>query len=152
MLLCPVRSGDVVDGPSPDYPLTPPQFFADLIAQTGLTPVFMSQTEPNHYTDRLRRRFPDARFLESRGPMRGFETIRQSKNIAVGVSTFIWLAAWLSDADTIHLAVNGLFDPMQVPVADLLPFDDPRYHFHLFPLNYGVGPADQEAAHRAIEP
>lgn len=152
VLLCPVRAGDIVHGPAPDYPLTPPEFFADLVAQTGLTPVFMGQTEANHYTDRLRRRFPDARFLESRGPMRDFETIRQSKNIVVGVSTFIWLAAWLSDADAIHLAVNGLFNPRQNAFVDLLPFGDPRYHMHLFPLNYGVAPDRQEAAHKAIEP
>jgi hypothetical protein len=152
ILLCPVRSGDIIHGPAPDYPLTPPEFYADVISQTGLTPVFMGQTDPNHYTDRLRRRFPEALFLESRGAMRDFETIRQSKNIVVGVSTFIWLAAWLSHADTIHLAVNGLFNPQQVPVVDLLPFGDPRYRYYLFPLNYGVGLDDQEAAHSAIAP
>lgn len=152
VLLCPVRAGDILEGPAPNYPLTPPQFYADVIATTGLKPVFMGQTEPSHYCDRLRRQFPDAVFLESRGPLRDFETIRQSKNIVVGVSTFIWLAAWLSQAETIHLAVSGLYNPMQAPVVDLLPFGDSRYHFYLFPLNYGVRPAEQEAAHRAIAP
>jgi hypothetical protein len=152
VLLCPVRGGDIIDGPARDYPLTPPKFYADIIAQTGLRPVFMGQTEPNHYTDRLRLHFPNALFLKSRGAMRDFETIRQSKNIVVGVSTFIWLAAWLSHAETIHLAVNGLLNPLQVPVVDLLPFGDPRYRYHLFPLNYGVSREDQEAAHAAIAP
>jgi hypothetical protein len=152
VLLCPIRAGDVADGSAPDYPLIPPRFYLDLVAQTGLKPVFMGQTERNAYTERLRRQFPDASFLDSRGPMRDFETIRQSKNIAVGVSTFVWLAAWLSHARSIHLAVNGLFNPMQRPAVDLLPFNDRRYHFHLFPLNYGCGLDEQEAAHRIIEP
>ena len=112
----------------------------------------MGQTGHNAYTDRLRRMFPNAPFLETRGPVRDFETIRQSKNILVGVSTFVWLAAWLSEADNIHLAVSGLFNPMQSPVVDLLPFGDPRYRFHLFPLNYAVDPANLDMAHRAIEP
>jgi len=152
VLLCPVRSGDVVDGAAPDYPLTPLKFYADVIAATGLKPVFMGQTGHNAYTDRLRRMFPNAPFLETRGPVRDFETIRQSKNILVGVSTFVWLAAWLSEADNIHLAVSGLFNPMQSPVVDLLPFGDPRYRFHLFPLNYAVDPANLDMAHPAIEP
>jgi hypothetical protein len=152
VLLCPIRAGDIVDGSAPDYPLTPPKFYADVVALTGLTPVFMGQTASNRYTDRLRQQFPKALFLESRGPMRDFETIRQSKNIVVGVSTFIWLAAWLSTAETIHLVVSGLFNPMQKHLVDLLPFDDQRYRFYLFPLNYGCGPAEQEAAECAIAP
>ena len=54
------RAGDIVDGTYGDYPLTPVEFYAELIDRTGLRPVFMGQTTPNAYTDRLRERFRDA--------------------------------------------------------------------------------------------
>jgi hypothetical protein len=152
VLLCPVRAGDSAERPTPDCPLTPPRFYQDVVAKTGLTPVFMGQTGPDPYTDRLRRAFPNAMFLESRGPMRDFETIRQSRNIVVGAGTFAWLAAWLSRADSIHLAVAGAFNPMHQRAVDLLPFDDRRYRFYLFPLTYAVGLDAQLAALDGIAP
>jgi hypothetical protein len=151
-LVCPVRAGDVLHGPSPAYPLTPVEFYADIVAQTGLTPVFIGQTELNDYTARLRERFPAAPFLHSGDPMLDFEMIRQSKNIVVGVSTFVWLAAWLSHADTIHMAVSGLYNPMQKRDVDLLPFGDARYHFWLFPINHATPLAEHAVAHRRIAP
>ena len=149
-LVCHVRAGGVLDGHAVNYTLTPVEFYAELVERTGLRPVFMGQTEPNEYTARLRERFPSAIFLDTREVIVDFETIRQSKNVAVGVSTFTWLAAWLSQADRIFMTVSGLLNPMQYPLADFLPFGDPRYHFFLFPINYAV-PLDQHAeAHRRI--
>ena len=143
-LVCPVRAGDILDGTYGDYPLTPVEFYAELIERTGLKPVFMGQTAPNAYTDRLRERFRDATFLDTRGPMGDFALIRRSKNIVVGVSTFSWLAAWLSHADRIFMTVSGLLNPMQGRSVDLLPLGDPRYRFWLFPINYAV-PLDWHA-------
>ena len=82
-----------------------------------------------------------------------FETIRQSRNVVIGVSTYSWLAAWLSrSADNIFLTVNGLFNPMQKTHVNLVPFGDPRYKFFLFPINYAV-PLDRHAeVHRRIAP
>ena len=135
-----------------DYPLTPVEFYAELVERTGLRPVFVGQTARNAYTLRLRERFPNAEFLASAGPMRDFDMIRQSKNIAVGVSTFSWLAAWLSHADNIFMTVSGLLNPMQAIRNDLLPLGDSRYHFWLFPLNYGVPLAEHAAVHQRIAP
>ena len=148
-LLMNVRSGDVVAGLFLDYVLTPIAFYRDLIALTGLIPVFMGQLEPNAYTDALRQAFPDALFHDSQGAVRDFETVRRAANIVVSVSTFSWLAAWLSDAVQIHLPVNGLLNPMQYPSVDLLPLDDPRYRFWLFPINHAA--PDFEAAHRGFD-
>ncbi|HEY1931064.1 MAG TPA: hypothetical protein VGG99_03555 [Acetobacteraceae bacterium] len=149
-LVCHVRAGEILDGHAVNYTLTPIEFYAELIERTGLRPVFMGQTGVNSYTLRLRERFPSAIFLETRDVIVDFETIRQSKNVVVGVSTFAWLAAWLSRADRIFMTVSGLLHPMQYPLADLLPFGDSRYHFFLFPINYAV-PLDRHAeAHRRI--
>jgi hypothetical protein len=151
-LICPVRAGDIVDGTYGDYPLTPVEFYAELIDRTGLRPVFMGQTTPNAYTDRLRERFRDAPFLDSRGPMGDFELIRRSKNIVVGVSTFSWLAAWLSRAERIFMTVSGLFNPIQGKSVDLLPFGDPRYRFWLFPINYAMPLAWHADVHQRMMP
>ena len=67
---------------------------------------------------------------------------------------YAWLAAWLScSAENIFLPVNGLFNPMQKNGVDLLPFDDLRYKFFLFPINYAVPVerhADLHTPHRAV--
>ena len=146
-----VRSGDVVPGRFEPYPLLPAAFYRDLVAETGLVPVFMGQVEPNAYTDLLREAFPDALFVPSQGPLRDFETVRRSRNIVISVSTFSWLAAWLSHADRIFMPVNGLFNPLHFPAVDLLPLHDPRYRFYLFPANRPVPPDQLREAHAQLQ-
>jgi hypothetical protein len=152
-LVCHIRAGEILDDTSPDYPLTPVEFYADLVAETGLKPVFMGQTARNAYTDRIRDRFPHALFLDTQDVVTDFETIRRSKNVVVGIGTFAWLAAWLStEADTVFMAVNGIVNPMQRPVVDLVPYGDNRYRFYLFPINYAVDLDRHAAVHRGIAP
>ncbi|HEY0184893.1 MAG TPA: hypothetical protein VGC09_18995, partial [Rhodopila sp.] len=153
-LVCPVRAEDILHGPNSEYVLTPVEYYRDIVDMTGLKPVFIGQTSPNPYMDRIREAFPDAVFREPQDdPLVDFETIRQSRHLAIGVSTYAWLAAWLSlSADSIYLAVSGLFNPMQKPHVDMLPFGDPRFRFMLFPINYAV-PLDRHAeVHRRIAP
>jgi hypothetical protein len=150
-LVCHVHADDAIFGTlDPNYPLTPVEFYANIVAETGLIPVFMGQTAPNAYTDRLRERFPLAVFLDEGDPVLDFETIRQAKNIVIGVSVYAWLAAWLSHADRVFMAVSGLMNPMQHHIVDLLPFGDPRYRFYLFPINYAVPFERHAASHQRI--
>jgi hypothetical protein len=153
-LVCPVRAEEIVDGAVYDYPLTPVEFYRDIVDLTGLTPVFIGQTQPNAYVDRLRAAFPAARFREPQADVLvDFETIRQSKNVVVGVSSYMWLAAWLSrEAENIYMAVSGLFNPIQRPNVDLLPYGDKRFKFFLFPINYGVPLKLHADAHRRMAP
>lgn len=153
-LVCPVRAEDILHGPHPDYVLTPVEFYLDIVRSTGLKPVFIGQTHPNPYMDRIRQAFPDALYREPQNdPLVDFETIRQSRNAVIGVSTFSWLAAWLSDSlDTIVLTVSGLFNPMQCRDVDLLPFGDRRYRFFLFPINYAVPLHRHAEVHGRIAP
>jgi hypothetical protein len=145
-----IRGGEILQAAHPDYTLIPVEFYTALVAETGLRPVFMGQIGANPYVGRLRRAFPEAPFIPSRGPMRDFEIIRRSRNVVVSVSTFSWLAAWLSEADRIFLPMTGFYNPAQFPEIDLLPLDDPRYRFYLFPVNYAVPVEQHEAAHRAL--
>jgi hypothetical protein len=150
-LIINVRAGDIVAGTIADYVLMPVTFYRDLIERTRLIPVFIGQLDPNPYTAMLRAAFPQAQFVMSQGPMRDFETLRRARNIVVAVSTFSWLAAWLSEATRIHLPLNGLLNPAQFPAVDLLPLDDPRYEYHWFPINRAVPIERLAAAHAALD-
>ena len=145
-----VRGGEILAAPHPDYVLIPIAFYAEVIEKTGLRPVFVGQLTPSPYMDALRRQFPNATYVESRGAIADFETVRRSCNILPGISTFSWLAAWLSEANRIFLPLNGLFNPMQCPDIDLLPRNDPRYRFFLFPINFATPVENYSSAHAAV--
>jgi hypothetical protein len=149
-LLCNIRQGDILDGHHPDYVLLPIAFYADLVALTGLRPVFLGQLDDTPYLQALRARFPMARFVASEGAAVDFERIRRSRHIVPAISTFSWLAAWLSDAEQIFLAVLGLFNPAQNRAVDLLPLYDSRYRFFQFPAHYASPVAGFAAAHAAL--
>jgi len=149
-LLCNIRQGDILDGHHPDYVLVPIDFYDELIGQTGLRPVFMGQLEDSPYMHALRARFPHARFLPSRGAIADFGFMRNSRNIVLSVSTFSWLAAWLSEADNIFAPVLGVLHPLQSRGTQLLPFEDSRFHFYLFPFHYAVPVADFGPAHASL--
>ena len=115
-----------------------PDHCDDGAAGIGLNPVFVGQLGDSEYVRQLRQRFPGAQFIDSQGPRADFDLIRSAKNIVVAISTFSWLAAWLSQAKTIILPVSGFYNPAHHREVDLLPVDDIRYRFFLFPLNFGL--------------
>lgn len=149
-LVCPIRGAEILDAIHPGYSLLPIGFYADIIDKTGLTPVFCGQTQENIYIQGLRRKFPNAIFLPTQGAINDFDIIRMSYNIVLPISTFAWLAAWLSDAASIFLPVYGLFNPMQFVDHDLLPIGDPRYLFYQFPIQEAVPLDEYEKAHMSI--
>ena len=149
-LLCNIRGGDILDGHHPDYVLVPIEFYAELAQQTGLTPVFMGQLDDTPYLEALRARFPQSRFMPSRGAVGDFTFIRGSHNIVPAISTFSWLAAWLSNARQVFMPVLGLFHPLQSRGTNLLPFDDDRFRFTLFPHHYAVPVQRFAPAHAAL--
>jgi hypothetical protein len=149
-LVCNLRGEAILDGSRMHRVLLPIDFYAELAQATGLKLVFMGQVGQNAYCHALKRRFRDAIFQSSRGPIADFQTFRNSTNLVVAVSTFSWLAAWLSRSNMVVLPVDGLFHPVQEPNIDLLPPADERYRFYLFPINYAVRVNRFEEAHRAL--
>jgi hypothetical protein len=125
-----VRGAEILGGLYADYGPVPFSFIDQVIAASGARPVLLGQLGDDRYTTEIRRRYPDAIVRPSRGALNDFETLRRSKQIAVAVSTFSWLAAWLSEAETIHFPVSGFFHPRQRPEYDLLPSNDGRYIFY----------------------
>jgi len=149
-LVCNVRGGEILDGSQPHRVLLPVEFYAELAQTLGLKLVFMGQIDKNVYCGALRSRFNDAVFLPSRGALADFQTLRNSKNLVLSVSAFSWLAGWLSTADRIVLPISGMFHPLQEAHIDLLPVEDERYSFYLFPINFAVPVARFAQAHRAL--
>jgi hypothetical protein len=149
-LLCNLRGGDILNGVHRDYVLLPVDYYKYLVETTGLTPVFFGEISDNCYIDELRHAFPTAAFVAGTNPIVDFETIRRSRNIAICVSTFSWLAAWLSQADRIFMPLTGLFNPFQHPRSYFAPVRDPRYVFHLFPINRSVPVENISAAHAPL--
>jgi hypothetical protein len=129
-LLIHIRAGDVSVPSHDSYGPIPVGYYQYLVSKTGLTPVFIGETSQSPYIEALSRAFPGAEFVGGASAFEDFQTIRRAQHIAVSVSSFSWLAAYLSMAETIHLPVAGLLDPRERPDADLLPLSDPRYRFH----------------------
>ncbi|MDQ2633089.1 MAG: hypothetical protein M3Y78_05070 [Pseudomonadota bacterium] len=130
-----VRAAEILRGKHPDMMPLPVSYYQRLVKDTGLSPVFVGQVQNDVYGAAIRAAFPDARFVKSSHWIEDFQTVRNATNIAVAVSTFSWLAAWLStSATTIHLPVAGIFNPQQRGDIDLLPKNDDRYIFHNFPV------------------
>lgn len=137
-IVCPIRGAETLSAIHSGYTLIPIQFYDEIFKETDLKPVFCGQTEPNIYTNELRQKFRDAIFLPPQGAAADFCTIRHSTHIIVPISTFAWIAAWLSKATSIFLPVFGLFNPQQFPDHDLLPVGDARYKFYQFPIHEAV--------------
>lgn len=149
-VVCPIRGAEVLTAVHPGYTIVPVDFYEEIIAASRLRPVFMGQIDDNCYTQELRRRFPDAIFMPSTGALSDFQTIRSAANIIISVSTFAWLAAWLSEAKSIVMPLYGIFDHKAFPFHDLVPFNDNRYKFYEFPNQAAVILDDLMESHRCI--
>jgi hypothetical protein len=146
-LLIHVRAADILSGLSnADYVPVPIPFYESIIVSTGLKPVFMGQLQHTWYTAALQKRFPAATFLPQSSALEDFALLNSAVNIAISVSTYSWLAAWLSPiARNIHVPVLGLLNPRQRPDINLLPIEDGRYSFYEFPVHrWHASPEDVE--------
>jgi hypothetical protein len=149
-IVCNIRQGDILDAHHPDYVLIPPDFYAELVEATGLRPVFCGQLETSPYLRTIKKRFPGARYVPSLGAIQDFAFLRASRHIVPSISSFSWLAAWLSRADRIYMPVLGMFHPLQARSVNLLPLADPRFSFTLFPFHYAVPVAGVQRAHASL--
>lgn len=150
-IVCPIRGGEILDAHHSGYTVLPVNYYKDVLRKEEGIPVFMGQIEPNIYTDALRQAFPDAVFLPSQGAVSDFNTIYKANRVILPVSTFAWLAAWLSNAQRIILPVFGLFHFQDFPENDLLPVFDPRYIFYRFPRHKAAPLHLLEEDHKSID-
>jgi len=157
-LLIHIRAGDILGGVS-WYPLVPIAFYRSLVATTGFKPVFLGQLDDSRYIREIREAFPSARMIAASDAVSDFNCLRSARHICISVSTFSWLAAWLSDAREIHYPMLGFLHPKCLRYGsrglggvDLTPTHDVRYRFHLFPVIQGTGEEDYLPFTRTIVP
>lgn len=132
-LVCSVRGAEILTGLHKGYFPLPPGYYAKLREESGLDLVFFGQLGDDAYSVALRAAFPDARFVPSVNQNHDFEVLRRSRNVALSISTFSWLAAWLGQAERIYMPVGGIFNPAHYPGLCFLPFDEPAYRYVLLP-------------------
>lgn len=146
-ILAPVRAEEILSGRVPNYSVLPVSFYRDIIIRERLRPVFMGQLEDNWYTAMLRDHFPTARFLPMSDPMTDFRTIYHARHVVLSISSFAWVASWLSPhVERIHFPVAGILQPLDGETL-LMPVSDDRYRFYQGQLNPDFG-AGSPAAYR----
>lgn len=139
-----VRGAEVLGDVHEDYGPVPVDFFSQVADDSGMTPVLVGQLGDDPYSEEIRRRFAGCTIVPSVSPEADFALIRSAHNVVFGVSTFSWLATWLSaHARTIHMPVAGVFDPGRRPDIDLLPVRDERYRFYDLPSEPWVASPSQ---------
>jgi hypothetical protein len=132
-LLIHVRLGDVKTFSHPMYGPLPVSYYRYLTSLTGLTPVFIGEIDTCEYCTLLRQTFRNAKFLPTGSIRDDFQTMRRARHIALAVSSFSWVAAYLSDAQRVHMPICGWFDYRECPDIDMLPHGDERFIFHDIP-------------------
>ena len=130
-----VRGGDIMHGSGGTwyFPL-PFSYYEEIIADSGLPPLFIGQLD-SFYADLLARRFPNALFLECRNHLYTHQILRSSPNLAIPLSTFSWTAAFLSTSlQKLYFPLAGFFKQFNAS-ADMpcLLMNDPRVIYYDFP-------------------
>lgn len=128
-----VRAREILTGIHKNYIPIPIAWYKKIIDETGLKPVFIGQIDDDRYSIALRNAFPSALYPKFDSWEDDFNAIRTSVNVIPAISTFSWLACWLSEtAKNIYFPIMGLYHPVARPDIDMLPIDDDRYHFYMF--------------------
>lgn len=131
-LLVHIRAGDLLIKGHPHYRPLPVGRIERAVSESGLRPVFVGQLHHDvPYVHEIRRRFRGETFLDPASVPVDFETIRRARNVMMSVSTFAWMAVFLSDAERIVMPRTGMFEdfPAEGDWPDLLLRDDPRVTF-----------------------
>lgn len=131
-----IRGGEILGAIHPHYTMLPPEFYEFIIRKTKKNPIFYGQLDDSPYLSELKERFPQAKFMPSRGVSEDFDFIRKSKHIVPCLSTFSWMASWMSEAKKIYFPIAGIFSPRQHSSSMLLPLSDERYEFFMFPVYF----------------
>ncbi len=134
-----IRLEDILRNAHPDYGPLGIGYYEALVEETGLSPVFIGQIGDDPYSEALRARFKGARVLAGNSAVYDFATLGMAPNVALGISTFSWLAAWLGQNQSIHFPLSGLLHPLHALQSNLLIEGDPRVKYYEFPHRKWTG-------------
>lgn len=132
-LLCNIRGGEVLMGNFKSYIVLPPDYYRRIAEEANLDPVFFGQLGDDAYTESLQKAFPEARFINGSGAVHDFAVVRRSANVAIAVSTFSWLAAWLGHAERVYVPMGGMFHPNLQKHQNYITTADPAFRYVLLP-------------------
>jgi len=131
-LLIHVRGGDVWAPrfrgrqfvPHEDYSALPIDYFRKVIQDSTLEPLFLVQTErtPKWYLRKIISEFGKSNIVYSSSVSNDFHLLYHAEEVALGISTFSWMAAFLGKSQKIYFPESGIFDQRQradIDVSDL---------------------------------
>lgn len=105
----------------------PPIFFKRILDGEAFEKLWIVTEDPGHKTvRRLLRAYPAELFAD--GAVTDFAFVMAARRVIITISTFCWMAAWLSDAEKIYFPLGSgcdLFDRNND--KRLIVPDDPRY-------------------------
>ena len=132
-----IRAAEILGRVHNAYGPPPISFYEHVVRATGLTPVFVGQIGDDFYSQALKRRFAGCRFVRHQSALQDFRFLQSASHLVLAISTFSWLAAWLSvRAKRIYMPVSGFLNPLQRPDINLCPIGDERYSFFDFPVTH----------------
>jgi hypothetical protein len=136
-----VRGGEILSPIHLDYHPLPIEIYESIQRKEakGHRLCFVGQLD-SRYGRELKSRFKTSRFIDCH-PLQAFYTLRDAKQKFISISTFSWIAAWLSDSDArIVMPLAGQFNPFQRSDIDMIPWADSRYSFRwVAPSRNSVG-------------
>ncbi len=123
----------------PWYIPLPFNYYQEIINNTGLKPVFVGEFSDDIYSNALKMHFSNAVFLECEDSNVVYQVLHNSKNVGISLSSFSWLATFLSDhVVKVFFPVFGLFDPRNYnkysSQSNFLDFDDLRVQYYRFEI------------------
>jgi hypothetical protein len=105
----------------------PPTYYCWILDKERFEKLWIVTEDPGHETvTGLLKRYPGE--VRSHGAIADFQFVRAARKILMSVSTFCWMAAWLSEADRIYFPLGSPY-PLFEKAEDrrLIVFDDQRY-------------------------
>ncbi len=131
-----VRAAEILRISHTDYGPVPVSYFVKIAEASKLSPVLVGQLGDDDYSRAIISAFAGCPVLPRTSALSDFSNICHSTNVVIGVSSYSWIAAWISKtAQCIHMPIKGFFHPRQRSDVDVVPLNDERYRFYEFPIS-----------------
>ncbi len=133
-ILCPVRAAEILKPIHPHYTLIPPKYYMQIQEESGKNIIFCGQIGGDQYSQSLVNAVPNAMIINKISPYYDFQFCMQAKQIVLPISTFAWMAAFLSNAERIYMPIAGIFNPKQYKDPNFVVKGDSRYIYDEFSI------------------
>ena len=95
----------------PNYSALPLSYYEEIQESSGKMPIFLCErANPTWYLNLIAERFGKESIMLSGTVKEDFGKLQSAHEIALGISSFSWMASFLGNAEVIHLPIRGLFD------------------------------------------